>query len=101
MTSDAAAWIYILASDRNGTLYVGVTTSLRHRIHQHKTGSVPGFTSTYGVTKLVYAEPYAEISQAIQRERNLKHWSRAWKLALIEKDNPAWVDLSGDLHLIE
>ncbi len=95
------AWVYILASQRNGTLYVGVTTSLRHRIHQHKTGLTPGFTSAYGVTLLVHAEPYEEIAQAIQRERNLKHWSRAWKLALIEKDNPEWRDLSDDLHLVD
>ena len=96
-----AAWVYILASQRNGTLYVGVTTSLRHRVEQHKRGLTPGFTSAYGVTLLVRAQPYESISQAIQRERNIKHWSRAWKLALIEQDNPDWRDLSDDLHLID
>jgi putative endonuclease len=93
-------WVYILASKRNGTLYVGVTSNLRSRIHQHKEELLPGFTSRYGVKLLVYVEEYALVTQAIQRESNIKHWPRKWKLELIESVNPEWRDLSEDMHLI-
>src|SRR5262245_19780781 len=87
-------WVYILASDRNGTLYIGVTNDIVRRIHQHREGLVPGFTKQYGVTKLVHVEPFESISYAIQREKNLKKWPRKWKLDLIERDNPQWRDLA-------
>jgi putative endonuclease len=90
-------WVYILASKRNGTLYVGVTRDLPKRAFEHKTGLFRGFTSRYGVTKLVFAEPHTSAVAAIQREKNIKHWSRKWKLALIEKDNPGWNDLYDNL----
>jgi len=77
----------------NGILYLGVTTSLKHRIWQHREGLIDGFTKRYGLTRLVYAEPHADIAAAIQRERNMKHWSRAWKVRLILQANPEWTDL--------
>jgi putative endonuclease len=90
-------WVYILASRRNGTLYVGVTRNLARRIHEHRTGLMPGFTEKYDVKLLVYAEPHDTALAAIQREKNIKHWSREWKLALVERDNPNWRDLYDDL----
>ena len=89
-------WVYILASGRNGTLYVGVTSNIAARIYQHKEGLVPGFTKTYGVTKLVHCEPFESVSYAIKREKTLKKWPRKWKLDLIERDNPQWRDLAED-----
>ena len=87
------AWVYILASVARGTLYVGVTSDLSRRIYEHREGLIPGFTKTYGVKMLVYYEPHDSISAAIQREKNIKHWPRAWKIELIEKMNPGWRDL--------
>src|SRR3954449_8511254 len=87
-------FVYILASRRNGTLYVGVTNDLVRRIGEHKSKLVPGFTRKYRVDKLVYFEECASILEARARERALKRWDRAWKLALIEKLNPQWRDLS-------
>jgi putative endonuclease len=81
----------------NGILYLGVTAYLRHRIWQHREGLVDGFTKRYGLTRLVYAEPHASISAAIQRERTMKHWPRAWKVHLILKANPEWADLYDQL----
>lgn len=92
-------FVYILASRRNGTLYTGVTSQLANRVTAHKAGMVPGFTRTYGVKLLVYFEPYASITEARAREYSLKRWRRAWKLKLIEQDNPTWRDLSDDLNL--
>ena len=83
---------YLLASRRNGTLYLGVTSDLVRRIHEHRTGS-SGFTARYEVRHLVWFEPHDNIAVAIQRETSLKRWKRAWKIALIERDNPAWRDL--------
>lgn len=85
--------VYILASKRNGTLYIGVTSDLPRRIAQHRIGSVPGFTSRYGVTRLVFLELHDRMEGAIQRERQLKEWRRAWKIRLIQKANPEWRDL--------
>jgi putative endonuclease len=90
-------WVYILASRRNGTLYVGVTNDLIRRIHEHRTHTVPGFTSRHGVTLLVHFESWAEPRAAIQREKALKHWPRRWKIALIERRNPDWRDLWGEI----
>jgi len=89
----ARAWVYILASKRNGTLYVGVTTDLQKRIHQHRTGEIEGFAKKYGVKTLVYFETFYDVRIAIQREKNLKNWRRRWKIRLIETINPTWSDL--------
>ncbi|MBN9673582.1 GIY-YIG nuclease family protein [Roseibium aggregatum] len=88
------AYVYILASDRNGTLYLGVTTDLPRRLFEHQNGLTEGFSSRYGVTRLVFAEQHARIDDAIVREKQLKKWKRAWKLDLIEESNPDWRDLS-------
>jgi len=89
--------VYILASKRNGTLYIGVTSDLSRRVAQHSSSSVPGFTSRYGVKRLVYFELHDRMENAIQRERQLKEWRRAWKIALIQTTNPVWRDLYDDL----
>jgi putative endonuclease len=88
--------VYILASKRNGTLYIGVTGNLSQRIEQHRALAVRGFTQRYRVTQLVYVERFAEINDAIAREKQLKGWNRAWKLKLIEQSNPDWLTLSAD-----
>ena len=90
-------YVYILASGRNGTIYTGVTNDILRRVYEHKTEAMRGFTSRYGVKRLVWFEAHPSISHAIQREKNLKHWSRAWKLALIEEANPGWRDLYEDI----
>jgi putative endonuclease len=89
--------VYILASQKNGTLYIGVTSDLPARIDQHKANAVPGFTSKYNVHNLVWYENHPTIEEAIMREKQLKKWNRNWKLELIEKDNPQWCDLSEGL----
>jgi putative endonuclease len=90
-------YVYILASKRNGTLYVGVTSNLAGRIEAHKAKAVPGFTKQYGVDRLVHVEEYPSVTEARAREHALKRWRRAWKLELIEKANPSWKDLSGEI----
>ena len=87
-------WVYILASGKNGTLYVGITNSLNRRAWQHKQKSSASFTARYGVDQLVYFEEFRDVTNAIAREKQLKGGSRAKKIALIEKDNPEWLDLS-------
>lgn len=89
--------IYILASRKNGTIYVGVTSNLLKRIWEHKNDLVKGFTQEYGVHNLVYYETHDTMELAIQREKSLKRWERKWKLRLIEKRNPDWNDLYGEL----
>lgn len=89
--------VYILASGYNGTLYTGVTSNLIARIAQHKDETLEGFTSTYNVKNLVYFEMHNEMEIAIEREKQLKKWNRAWKINLIEKSNPHWKDLYEDL----
>jgi putative endonuclease len=86
-----------MTSRPNGPLYVGVTSDLERRVVEHREGLVPGFTKRYGLKRLVYAEPHDEITSAIQREKTIKHWSRAWKIELIESQNPAWDDLFENL----
>ena len=93
MSSDAQYWVYVLASRKHGTLYIGVTNELLRRVHEHREGLLPGFTRRYGVKRLVYYETYREIGDAIHREKVLKEWRRDWKIALIEQSNPEWVDL--------
>ena len=85
--------IYILASQRNGTLYIGVTSDLVQRVWQHKNDVVEGFAKKYGVHSLVYYELHDDMENAILREKRIKKWNRAWKLRLIEEKNPEWNDL--------
>jgi len=86
--------VYILASGRNGTLYVGVTSDLMGRLYQHREGITGGFTSRHRALRLVYFEMGGDMEAAIKREKQLKRWRREWKLNLIERHNPAWVDLA-------
>ncbi|MGO9570042.1 MAG: GIY-YIG nuclease family protein [Desulfomonilaceae bacterium] len=86
-------YVYILASQRNGTLYTGVTSNLTQRIWQHKQGLVDGFTKKYGVERLIHFEVHDTAESAITREKQIKKWKRAWKLRLIEENNPDWKDL--------
>lgn len=89
-------YVYILASKRNGTLYVGMTTNLQNRLYEHKNKIVPGFSQKYNIDKLVYFEITTDVKSAIAREKQFKKWNRAWKLELIEKYNPEWNDLAED-----
>ena len=86
-------WVYILASKPGGTLYVGVTNNLVRRAYEHREGLVDGFTKRYGIKTLVHFEAYEDIATALQREKNIKHWSREWKIDLIIAGNPDWRDL--------
>jgi putative endonuclease len=85
-------WIYILTNRPNGTLYIGVTSDLARRAWEHREAVVDGFTKRYGLKRLVYVERYEDIRAAIQREKNMKHWPRRWKVGLILRDNPEWND---------
>ncbi len=89
--------VYILASKPNGTLYIGVTSDLLKRLHEHRSGAVDGFTKKYGVHRLVYYELVGDMLAAIAREKQLKKWNRAWKLELIEENNPQWKDLCDEI----
>lgn len=91
--------VYILASGKNGTLYVGVTSDLLGRLYQHRNGVTKGFAWEHRALQLVYFEMHGEMEAAILREKQLKRWRREWKLNLIEKHNPAWVDLAVSLGL--
>ena len=92
-----AFYVYILASKRNGTLYVGMTDDLSRRMLEHQEGVLPGFTKKYGVTILVWFEVHESRESAFARERAIKKWNRRWKVELIEKTNPGWRDLSDHL----
>jgi putative endonuclease len=85
--------VNIMTNRPNGTLYVGVTTDLVRRVWEHREGAIEGFTKTYGLKRLVYFEEHASVVAAMQREKNIKHWSRAWKVRLILGNNPGWADL--------
>ena len=85
--------VYILAKRKNGTLYIGITSNLPQRVEQHKSLAAPSFTRRYGVTQLVHVERYADVNEAIAREKQLKGWNRAWKIRLIAQSNPEWNDL--------
>jgi putative endonuclease len=91
-------FVYILASRRDGTLYIGVTNNLARRVAEHKGKLVPGFTRKYGVDLLVYFEAFESIQEARAREHAMKRWRRAWKVELIEKLNPDWRDLADQLN---
>lgn len=91
-------YVYMLASQRNGTLYIGVTRDLPGRIYDHQNGLTLGFTSKYGVKTLVWFDEYGLLVDAITREKTMKRWPRRWKLNLIEQTNPDWLDISSHLH---
>ncbi len=89
-------FVYMLASQKNGTLYTGVTSDLARRLSEHKQKVTEGFTQKYGVDKLMYFEQTEDVRSALEREKRLKKWNRAWKIKLIERKNPEWRDLSLD-----
>jgi len=94
--------VYILASKRDGVIYVGVTSDISNRVNLHKQGLIEGFTKKYGVHLLVYCEVHQTMPEAIRREKQLKKWNRAWKVRLIEQINPEWRDLwtdTGEVHM--
>ena len=93
MAEKKAYFVYVLSSRKHGTLYIGVTSNMLRRVWEHKRGCVPGFTRRYGVNHLVYYEAYESPEAAICREKAMKKWKREWKISLIEKHNPEWVDL--------
>jgi putative endonuclease len=86
-------WVYVMTNRPNGTLYVGVTNDLARRVWEHREGVGEGFTKRYGLKRLVYFERHDDIGRAIQREKNIKHWPRAWKVRIILDANPSWDDL--------
>ena len=88
-----AYYVYILASRKDGAIYVGITNDIVRRIYEHRTKAAPGFTSKYNIARLVWLEIYEDPISAISRERELKKWKRAWKVQLIEGQNPQWEDL--------
>lgn len=92
-----AYYVYMLASKKNGTLYIGVTNDLVRRVWEHRQGVGSEFTKKYGVHRLVFFEQHDEIKAAIQREKAMKEWKRAWKIELIERQNPDWLDLYGKI----
>lgn len=94
MNQNINFYVYILASKRNGTLYIGITNNLEARIQQHREGRASSFTQKYHIHTLVYYESFHYVEDAIKREKRLKHWKREWKINLIEKDNENWEDLS-------
>ena len=91
-------YVYILASKKNGTLYIGITYDLERRVFEHKNKIVKGFTSKYNVTNLVYFEVFGQVLDAIKREKQLKKWNRQWKINLIVEENPNWNDLATDRY---
>ena len=94
----SGGWVYIMTNRPNGTLYTGVTSDIARRAYEHREGLVKGFTKRYGLKRLVHMERYDRIADAIQRESNIKHWSRAWKVRLILDSNPDWNDLYETLN---
>jgi putative endonuclease len=86
-------WVYFITNKRDGILYAGVTSNLPRRAFEHREGLVKGFTKRFGLKRLVYYEPFDDIRDAIQREKTIKHWPRAWKVRLIHAMNPEWDDL--------
>ena len=94
-------FVYILTNKRNGTLYIGMTNNIVRRVYEHKNKLIKGFTKSYGLTKLIYYEKFNWVHDGIKREKQLKTWRRVWKLDLIEKTNPKWIDLSSEFSGIE
>ena len=99
MSASMAMYVYLLASRKQGTLYVGVTNDLVRRVAQHQQKTLPGFTQRYDVSRLVWFECYEGPTEAILREKELKKWRRDWKVALIEKENPDWRDLYPEISV--
>jgi putative endonuclease len=97
MIGGKSYYVYILASQRNGTLYTGVTGNLLNRIDEHKNNKYSGFTAKYNIKRLVHVEIFNDPATAIKREKNIKAWKRSWRLNLIEKTNPTWSDLYDDI----
>ena len=97
MEREHTYFVYILASGYYGTLYTGVTNDVVGRTQQHKDGVSPGFTKRYGVSRLVYFETHGDVTVAIKREKQIKRWRRAWKISLIERENPQWIDLQAHM----
>ena len=91
-------WVYILASRKNGTLYIGMTNNLARRVHEHRCGRGSRFVQKYRVKRLVYVEPHEEVDRAIQREKTMKEWPRTWKIRQVESINPEWKDLYDELN---
>lgn len=91
-------YVYIMASRKHGTLYIGVTNDLARRVWEHRQGIGSRFVKRYAVTRLVHMEPHEQVERAIQREKTMKEWPRAWKIRLIEQDNPEWKDLYARLN---
>ena len=98
MKAQKTYYVYITASKRNDTLYIGVTSNLKKRIYEHKESLIDGFTKKYNVDKLVYFETTNDVNSAIQKEKQMKKWKREWKINLIEKENPCWIDLYYNLE---
>ena len=94
----SGGWVYIVTNRPNGILYAGVTSDIARRAYEHREGMIPGFTRRYGLKRLVWLERHEDISVAIQREKNTKHWSRAWKAQMIVEANPGWIDLYESLN---
>ena len=92
-------YVYITANKKHGTPYIGVTNDLQKRVYEHKQKMVKGFSKRYNISRLVYYEKTTDIHSAISREKQLKKWNRAWKIRLIEKNNPEWLDLYEDLSV--
>jgi putative endonuclease len=97
LMADRTYYVYILACRKNGTLYIGVTSDLARRVYEHKEKMIEGFTKKYGVDKLVYFEQTQDVQSALEWEKQLKKWNRQWKVELIEKSNPDWLDLYGKI----
>jgi putative endonuclease len=93
----AVGWVYFITNKRNGVLYAGVTNNLARRAHEHREAQVEGFSKRYGLKMLVYHERFDDIRDAIQREKTIKHWPRAWKVRLLQATNPNWDDLYDSL----
>ena len=93
-----AGWVYIVTNKRHGTLYTGVTSDIARRASEHRASAMDGFAKRYGLTRLVWHERHDIMPLAIAREKQIKNWRRAWKIALIEKQNPDWRDLFEDLN---
>ena len=97
MSRERVPCVYLLASRKNGTFYIGVTSDLPRRLYEHREGIIKGFTTKYGADRLVWHEVHGSMEEAILREKRLKKWNRAWKQQLVEEANPAWRDLAVDL----
>jgi putative endonuclease len=94
---DTMLYVYLLASKPYGTLYIGMTSELARRVWEHKIKAVPGFTARYSVSRLVWFETHASAKTAMLREKQIKEWKRGWRINLIERDNPHWIDLYPNL----